>query len=105
MTMIAAPMAPARSPRRRGHDPQIAGGERQGALEDDFAHARQELLVGLGDVAADDDRARVEEVHAAREDLAEVAARVADGLDGLRLAGADELRRPRARTRRGGRPR
>ena len=93
--MIAAPIAPARSPRRDGTIRRSPRGERQRALEDDLAHAGQQLLVGLGDVAADDDRARVEEVHAAGEDLAEVAARVADGLDRLRLARADEARRRR----------
>ena len=88
--MIAAPIGSRAVAQARGDDAQVARGERQRALEDDFPHAREQLLVGLGDVAADDDRAGVEEVHAAREDLAEVAARVADGLDGLRLAGADE---------------
>ena len=88
--MIAAPIAPARSPRRDGtirRSPVARGSER---WKIDLAHARQQLLVGLGDVAADDDRARVEEVHAAGEDLAEVAARVADGLDRLRLTRAHE---------------
>ena len=78
MTMIAAPMTPARSPRRLADDAQVARGERQRALEDDLAHAGEQVLVDLADVAADDDDARVEEVDAGGEHLAERAAGLAD---------------------------
>src|SRR4051794_28272640 len=45
---------------RRARDLEVAGRQRRGALVDDLAHAGEELLVRLGDVAADDDHARVE---------------------------------------------
>src|SRR4051812_10105825 len=72
------------------HDPQVARGHRQRPADRHLAHAREQLLMRVGDVAADHDRARVEEVDRAREHLAEIAAGVADQLDGERLAGAHE---------------
>ena len=58
MTMIAAPTTPARSPSRLGTVRRSLRGERQRALEDHLAHAGEQLLVGLAEVAADDDHAR-----------------------------------------------
>src|SRR5688572_19219254 len=49
------------------------------------------MLVHLGDVAAEDHDARVEEVDAAREDLAERPPGLAHDADRLGVAGADEL--------------
>ena len=69
---------------RRAHDPQRARAERDGALVDDLAHAREQVLVGVGDVAADHDHARVEEVDRRGEHLAELAAGLAHELHRLR---------------------
>src|SRR3954462_329970 len=48
-------------------DPDGAGGEGGGAAVDDFADAGEEVFVGVGDVAADDDHGGVEEVHGGGE--------------------------------------
>ena len=58
MTMIAAPVDAGAVAELAGDDAQVAGGQRQRALEDDLAQARQQVLVDLADVAAEhDDRA------------------------------------------------
>ncbi len=80
--MIAAPTTPARSPScelpiRRSR--VAIGSDRP---ERHLAHAREELLVRLGQVAAEDDGARVEEVDALGEHLAERAAGLAHRVDG-----------------------
>ena len=90
MTMIAAPMTPARSPRRLGTVEQLLRGERQRALEGHLAHAGEQLLVGLAEVAADDDHVGVEEVHARGQHLAERAAGLADHPHGAGVARAHE---------------
>ena len=81
-------------------DAQVAGGERQRALVDDLADPGQQLLVGLGDVAADHDHRRVVEVDRGGEDLADQPARVAD-----EAAPRPARRRGRARPRRASRRR
>ena len=60
------------------HDAQVLGRQRQRAPEGHLAHAGQELLGGLADVAADHDHLGVEEVDAPGQHLAEVAAGLAD---------------------------
>jgi hypothetical protein len=75
---------------RRARDLEVARGERRRALVDDLADAGEELLVGLGDVAADDDHAGVERVDEAGQDVAEHAPALAHEADDLHLVGARE---------------
>src|SRR6185312_8488905 len=74
---------------RGAGDADAAGGEGGAAAVDDFADAGEQVLVGVGDVAADDDHAGVEEVHGAGEHAAELAAGLADEAHGLGTAGSD----------------
>src|SRR4029079_12861221 len=70
-------------------DADAAGGEGGAAAVDDFADAGEQVFVGVGDVAADDDDAGVEEVDGGGEDAAEFAAGLADEAHGFGAAVAD----------------
>ena len=104
MTITAAPITPARAPSSAAAHAQVARGHRQRAADRGLAHAREQLLRRLGEVAADDDRARVEEVDALGQHLADGAAGAADGLQRERLSRArvrdDVADRPRRQPRR-----
>src|SRR5690606_19818390 len=75
----------------RGQDAQVLRRERQRALVDDLADAGEQVLPGVGEPAPDDDDGRVDEVHHRRDDLADVAARLAQVLDGGEVARAGEV--------------
>ena len=78
-------------PELRRDDPQIARGKRKRPLEDDLAQAGEEVLVNVAKVAAEHDDARVEEVNAARQDIAERATGGAHRPDGVDVAIPHEL--------------
>ena len=73
------------------HNSEVPRRQRQRALVDDFADPGQELLLGLGDVPADDNHRRVDEVHGGGKDLANQSARFAHQLDRRRLSGTGEV--------------
>ena len=75
----------------RLHDREVLGGERDRAAVDDLADPGEQVLAGAGDAAAEHDDRRVQQVHDRREHLADVAAGLTGGLDGCRIAGADEV--------------
>ena len=91
MAIAAAPRTPARAPAAAGQDAQVLGGQRQRALVDDLADAGQQALAGRGQRAADHDHRGVDQVDQRREHLAEVAAGLADHVDGARVAAAHQL--------------
>ena len=91
MASMLAPSTAASGPGLGLRDLQVLGGERHRARVDDLAHAGDEVLAGLGERAADDDDRRVDEAHAGGEHLADVAAGLAHGLDGVDVAALDEL--------------
>ena len=70
-------------------DADRAGGQGGRAAVDDFADAGEQVFVGVGDVAADDDHAGVEEVHGAGQHAAEFAAGLADEPHGFGASVAD----------------
>ena len=59
------------------HDPKIASGEHERATEDPLPRAREQFRLCLGNIAAEDDDRRVEEVHGAGEHLSQRSARLA----------------------------
>src|ERR687896_291898 len=73
----------------RAGDADAAGGECGGAAVDDLADAGEQVLVGVGDVAADDDHAGGEEVDGGGQDAAEFAAGLADEAHRFGAAVAD----------------
>ena len=77
-------------------EPQVPRGHRQRTPERHLPHAREQLLMDLGEVTADDHGARVEEVDALGEHLADRAAGVAHRLRGLRIARRGRATRRRA---------
>ena len=66
---------------------EVLGGQRGRAPVDDLAHAGEELLVGVGQVAADDDDRGVEEVDRPGQHLAHQPPGLADQGHGLGVAG------------------
>ena len=63
---VVTPTTPARVPEPAREDPQLARGERGGALVDALADAGDQRLGGVGHLAADDDHARRDDADHAR---------------------------------------
>ena len=74
-----------------GDDPQVLGRQRQGAVVDGLADAGQQVLAGLGHLAADHHDRRVDQVDHGGDHVADVAARLADGRDREGVAGAHQV--------------
>ena len=69
---------------------EAAGGEGGGAAIDHLAYAGEQLVVGLGEVASDDDGPRVEQVDRRGEHLPDEPTGFADRLDGVAVSGLDQ---------------
>ena len=91
MAMAAAPRTPASPPACEGTIAEVLGRQGQGALVDDLADAGQQVLAGRGELTADDDDRRVDQVDHRGDDVADVAAGLAHDGDGVAVAGPDEV--------------
>ena len=78
------------APRRGGDDAQVGGGQRQRASVHDLADAGEQRVAGLGERAADDDDARVEQADGAGQHLADRPPGIANQADRLGRPGTGE---------------
>ena len=100
ITIVAAPMTPGLAPGAGRDDLQLAGGQREGAPVDDLADAGQQALGRLGQQAADRDDRRVEQAHAGRQHVPDLAAGLAHGRGRREVARLGQLRSARGCRRR-----
>ena len=91
MAITEAPRTPASAPARDGTMRRCSVASGQGAVVDGLADAGQQVLAGLGHLAADDHDRRVDQVDHGGDHVADVAAGLADGGDRQGVAGPHQV--------------